>query len=84
MNADQRTSAYFAPYKPGLVKDPYPACRQLRDPQTYSSDRGDILEFIQAYQKPLPPAILISQDPPIHTALRGLVQRSLLSQAVRL
>lgn len=49
--------------------------RGLRDPRTYSSARGDVLEYIQSYSEPWPPAILISQDPPIHTAFRGLVQR---------
>jgi cytochrome P450 len=49
--------------------------RGMRDPQTFSSARGNILEFIQAYEEPWPPAILISQDPPVHTAFRGLLQR---------
>jgi len=49
--------------------------RGLRDSQTYSSARGSVLEFIQAYSEPWPPAILIMQDPPIHTAFRGLLQR---------
>jgi len=46
----------------------------LKDNVTYSSARGNILELIQANVE-FPPAVLIFEDPPIHTAHRNLLAR---------
>lgn len=46
----------------------------FRDRDSYSSAHGDILEFIKAKAQ-MPEAVFIHQDPPIHTAFRGLMQR---------
>ncbi|HKY93127.1 MAG TPA: cytochrome P450 [Nevskiaceae bacterium] len=46
----------------------------FRDPATFSSGYGDILEIIKAKTK-LPDGVFINQDPPIHTAFRALMQK---------
>ena len=46
----------------------------LHAPQTYSSSRGGILELVQA-NVPIPPGTFIFEDPPAHTAHRGLMSR---------
>jgi cytochrome P450 len=46
----------------------------LVDPATYSSARGGILELIKANIE-MPPGVLIFEDPPMHTAHRGLLSR---------
>ncbi len=43
--------------------------RVLGDYETFSSARGDILEFVKA-NMPIPPGVFIMTDPPIHTAYR--------------
>lgn len=48
--------------------------RALMDRETFSSARGDIIEFIKADAQ-MPPAVFIFQDPPVHTAFRGILQR---------
>ncbi|TMM17808.1 MAG: cytochrome P450 [Actinobacteria bacterium] len=48
--------------------------RGLRDPQTYISGRGGILELIKANIE-MPPGVLIFEDPPLHTVHRGLLSR---------
>jgi cytochrome P450 len=48
--------------------------RGLRDPETYISGRGGILELIKAGIE-MPPGILIFEDPPTHTIHRGLLSR---------
>jgi len=50
--------------------------RCLADRETFSSARGGILELIKANPQ-LPPAVFIFQDPPVHTAYRGLLQKAL-------
>jgi len=46
----------------------------LKDPGTFSSARGGILELIKA-DIALPPGVFIFEDPPIHTAHRGVLSR---------
>src|SRR5262245_19444402 len=46
----------------------------LVDPQTFSSAKGGILELIKADIQ-MPPGVLIFEDPPMHTAHRGLLSR---------
>jgi cytochrome P450 len=48
----------------------------LKDVDTYSSARGTILEILKANAQ-LPDCLFIFQDPPIHTAFRGLIQRAI-------
>lgn len=48
--------------------------RGLKDPATYSSAKGDILEIIQA-DLDLPPGTVIFEDPPEHTEHRKLMSR---------
>jgi cytochrome P450 len=48
--------------------------RGLVDWQTYISGRGGILELIKAGIE-MPPGVLIFEDPPRHTAHRGLLSR---------
>ena len=46
----------------------------LVDRETYISGRGAILELIKANIE-MPPGVVIFEDPPIHTAHRGLMSR---------
>jgi cytochrome P450 len=46
----------------------------LKDPGTFSSARGGILELIKADFE-LPPGVFIFEDPPLHTAHRGVLSR---------
>ncbi|HEY1075203.1 MAG TPA: cytochrome P450 [Fontimonas sp.] len=46
----------------------------LADKETFISGRGAIVEIIKANAE-FPPGVLIFEDPPIHTAHRGLLQR---------
>jgi cytochrome P450 len=48
--------------------------RALRDPATFISGRGGILELIKAGIQ-MPPGILIFEDPPTHTIHRRLLSR---------
>jgi cytochrome P450 len=48
--------------------------RGLRDRETYISGRGAILELIRANME-IPPGVILFEDPPIHTAHRGLLSR---------
>jgi cytochrome P450 len=48
--------------------------RGLGDRETYVSSRGDILEMIKGATS-FPPGMFIMEDPPIHTAHRGIVQK---------
>jgi cytochrome P450 len=47
----------------------------LVDWQTFSSARGDILEVIKSGMDPLPPGVILWEDPPVHTLHRGLLSR---------
>src|SRR5438067_7005074 len=44
------------------------------DWQTFSNARGDILEVIQSGM-PIPPGVILWEDPPLHTLHRGLRSR---------
>ncbi len=46
----------------------------LRDPKTYISGRGGIIELIKAGIE-MPPGVIIFEDPPIHTIHRSLLSR---------
>jgi cytochrome P450 len=46
----------------------------LKDRETFISGKGAIVEIIKANAE-FPPGVLIFEDPPIHTAHRGLLQR---------
>jgi cytochrome P450 len=48
--------------------------RGLQDRETYSSQRGNILELIKANPE-YPSGVLIFEDPPLHTAHRNLLQK---------
>src|SRR5215813_10114226 len=48
--------------------------RGLLDKETFISGRGDILEIIKSDAK-FPPGVFIMEDPPVHTAHRGIVQK---------
>ena len=48
--------------------------RGLVDRETFSSARGSVLEFIKANIQ-MPPGVVIFEDPPVHTAHRGLLSR---------
>jgi cytochrome P450 len=48
--------------------------RGLRDPATFSSAKGNIVELIQA-EVDLPPGTVIMEDPPAHTVHRKLMSR---------
>ncbi|PXW30681.1 UNVERIFIED_CONTAM: cytochrome P450 [Williamsia faeni] len=47
----------------------------LRDPQRFSSAKGDILEVVQA-DPVMPPGVFINEDPPLHTIHRKIVGRA--------
>ena len=46
----------------------------LLDNQTFRSDRGNILELIKA-NMPIPPGLLVMEDPPLHDVHRKLLSR---------
>jgi cytochrome P450 len=46
----------------------------LQDVQTFSSARGDVLEFVKMGQ-PMPAGVFIMNDPPVHTAYRSALVR---------
>ena len=48
--------------------------RGLVDKETFSSARGSVLEFVKANIE-MPPGVVIFEDPPQHTAHRGLLSR---------
>ena len=48
--------------------------RAFIDRETYISGRGGVLELIKA-NIPMPPGVLIFEDPPVHTIHRGLLSR---------
>jgi cytochrome P450 len=48
--------------------------RALGDAETFSSARGDILEFIKA-NMPIPPGVFIMSDPPVHTGYRSALTK---------
>jgi cytochrome P450 len=48
--------------------------RGLLDRETYISGRGDILEIIKSNTQ-FPPGVFIMEDPPVHTAHRGLLAK---------
>jgi cytochrome P450 len=48
--------------------------KALLDWQTFSSSRGDILELVQS-QFDMPKGVMMMEDPPVHTMLRGLMSR---------
>lgn len=48
--------------------------KALADWETFSNSRGDILELIQS-DFDMPPGVMMFQDPPMHTMLRGLMSR---------
>src|SRR5262245_52721295 len=49
--------------------------RAFVDRHTYINGRGDVLEAIQS-NMPVPPGFFIFEDPPLHTAHRGVLSRS--------
>jgi cytochrome P450 len=48
--------------------------KALGDWQTFSNRRSDILELVKS-KFDMPPGVLMFQDPPMHTMLRGLMGR---------
>ena len=46
----------------------------LADWETFSSSRGDILELVQS-NFDMPKGVMMMEDPPVHTMLRGLMSR---------
>src|ERR1700710_1811726 len=42
--------------------------------ETFSNSRSDILELVQS-EFDMPPGVMMFQDPPLHTMLRGLMAR---------
>jgi cytochrome P450 len=48
--------------------------RALANWETFSNSRGDILELVQS-DFDMPPGVMMFQDPPMHTMLRGLMSR---------
>jgi len=51
-----------------------------RDPQTYSSAYGTVLEIMGS--EPYPPGLMIFTDPPVHNTLRTLVSRAFTPRRV--
>ena len=47
----------------------------LVDWQTLSSSHSDILEVVKSGMHPLPPGVILWEDPPLHTVHRGLLSR---------
>jgi len=48
--------------------------KALSDWETFSNSRSDILELIQS-KFPMPPGVMMYEDPPTHTMLRGVMSR---------
>ena len=48
--------------------------KALSNWETFSNSRGDILELVQS-DFDMPPGVMMFQDPPMHTMLRGVVSR---------
>jgi cytochrome P450 len=48
--------------------------KALADWVTFSSQRSDILELVKSHFD-MPPGVLMFEDPPVHTMLRGLMSR---------
>lgn len=48
--------------------------KALSDWETFSNSRSDILELIQS-KFPMPPGVMMFEDPPRHTMLRGVMSR---------
>ncbi|ORV18071.1 cytochrome P450 [Mycobacterium celatum] len=48
--------------------------KALANWETFSNSRGDILELVQS-DFDMPPGVMMFQDPPMHTMLRGLMSR---------
>ncbi len=46
----------------------------LSDWETFSNSRSDILELVQS-QFDMPKGVMMFEDPPVHTMLRGLMSR---------
>jgi cytochrome P450 len=114
MNHESGTSstkadpAYWDPYRPEIVADPYPFFRRLRqeaplfynkeydfyavsrfsdvercllDKENLISSRGDVLEIIKSGIE-VPPGMFIWEDPPVHTAHRGVLTRVFTPKAI--
>lgn len=92
---------YYDPYDVGIVADPYPTYRRLREEaplyynatydfyalsrhddvekalvnwQTFSNSRSPIMEIMRADME-MPPAVVLFEDPPVHTMHRSLMSR---------
>ncbi len=48
--------------------------RALNDWETFSNSRSDILELVNS-EFDMPPGVMMFEDPPMHTMLRGLMSR---------
>ncbi|ACC39385.1 cytochrome P450 [Mycobacterium marinum] len=48
--------------------------KALADWQTFSNSRSDILELIKS-KYDMPPGVMMFEDPPVHTMLRGVMSR---------
>ena len=48
--------------------------KALSDWETFSNSRGDILELVQS-DFDMPKGVMMMEDPPVHTMLRGLMSR---------
>ncbi len=48
--------------------------KALADWETFSNSRGDILELVQS-DFDMPKGVMMMEDPPVHTMLRGLMSR---------
>ena len=48
--------------------------KALNDWQTFSNSRSDILELVNS-EFDMPPGVMMFEDPPVHTMLRGLMSR---------
>ncbi|ORC03442.1 cytochrome [Mycobacterium persicum] len=48
--------------------------KALSDWETFSNSRSDILELIQS-RFDMPPGVMMFEDPPVHTMLRGVMSR---------
>lgn len=54
----------------------------LRDPQRFSSAKGDILEVVKA-DPVMPAGVFINEDPPLHTIHRALIGRMFTPKQIR-